>query len=268
MLERVEHENGLVTYRSPKLAALGVTHAFSTRLGGVSRGPYASLNLAGLNKDPASDANTSVAENFRRLRAAVGCRRIARLESRQVHGCAVWVPDADVVHPLAAPMADAMVSDRPEQLLTIRVADCVPLLLAGDGGRVVAAVHAGWRGVVAGVVPAALRTMADRFGVTADDVTVAIGPHISVDHFEVGPEVAAEFDEADLSPAVVRDNGHRPHVDLLEAVLLQLRRAGVADERIDATDCCTYADAEQFYSYRRDGQPTGRMAAIIHAIDV
>ncbi|MFA9477729.1 peptidoglycan editing factor PgeF [Phycisphaerales bacterium AB-hyl4] len=263
MLERVSHDNGVVFYRSPKLAAMGLPHAFSTRVGGVSKGRFASLNLGTLAKGEGGDSNAMVAANFRLLRDAVGCQRIPRVEVRQVHGCGVWVPDADIVHPRAAPEADGLVSTRPRQLLTIRTADCVPLLMASDDGKVIAAVHAGWRGVVAGVVPEAVRTMVEQCNVSAERVIVAIGPHISVDHFEVGPEVAAEFDDVDLGPAVVRDNGHRPHVDMLEAVLLQLDRVGVIRDNIDVTDCCTYADAETFFSHRRDGPPTGRMAAII-----
>lgn len=263
MLERVAHENGVVFYRSPKLAALGLPHAFSTRIGGVSKGRFATLNLATLAKAQGGDGNARVAANFRLLREAVGCQRIPRVDVRQVHGCDVWVPDADIVHPRASPEADGLVTARPRQLLTIRTADCVPLLMASDDGKAVGAVHAGWRGVVAGVVPEALRTMAQRCGVPAERVFVAVGPHISVDRFEVGPEVAAAFDEAGLSPAVVRDNGHRPHVDLLEAVLLQLDRAGVPNDHIDATDRCTHAHADEFFSHRRDGPPTGRMAAII-----
>ncbi|MEX0654688.1 MAG: peptidoglycan editing factor PgeF [Phycisphaeraceae bacterium] len=263
MLERVAHDNGVVFYRSPKLAALGLPHAFSTRVGGLSKGRFASLNLGTLAKGEGGDGNTTVSANFRLLREAAGCQRIPRLEAKQVHGHAVWSPDADIVHPRAAPEADALVTARPRQLLTIRTADCVPVLLAAGDGRSIGAVHAGWRGVVAGIVPAAVQAMADRFGAEPGAMSVAIGPHISVDHFEVGPEVAAAFDEAGLAPAVVRDNGHGPHVDLLEAVLLQLDGAGVSRDHIDATDRCTYAHADEFFSHRRDGPPTGRMAAVI-----
>lgn len=263
MLQQIHHDNGLITLQSPLLRQVGVTHAFTTRVGGASTGGYASLNLAGLEKGDDSDANMAVAENFRRLRAALGCERTMRVAVQQVHGKDVWVPTAKAIRPADAPCADAMVTDQANQLLTIRTADCVPILLASGDGSVVAAVHAGWRGVVAGVVGQTLSEMRERFGVAGGDVVAAVGPHISADYFEVGPEVTVAFDDAELGDAVIRDNGHRPHINLGDAVMLQLARAGVPAPQIDTTDACTYRDDELFYSYRRDGKDTGRMAAVV-----
>src|SRR5690606_7594512 len=149
MLERITHDNGLVTYRS---SLIPVRHAFSTRVGGVSTGPYASLNLGPLTKG-VGDANTSVSENFRRLREAAGLERVMRYELGQVHGAAVWdeLPEKPP-RPDEAPRADAMVTDRRGRMLTVRTADCAAVLLYD--GRRIAALHAGWRGVVAGVVGA------------------------------------------------------------------------------------------------------------------
>lgn len=272
-LERVAHDNGVVTLQSPLLRGLGLVHGFSTRIGGVSEGPFASLNLGSLAKGGDSDANTAVAENFRRLRAALGCARMPRVVVRQVHGAGTWVVPAQLVLPHEAPEADAMVTAERDRLLTIRVADCVPVLLAGssvDGRRVVAAVHAGWRGVVAGVVPATLETLRERFGVEPGDVVAAVGPCIGPEHFEVGPEVVEQFERVDLGETVlpapaapVASNGDRPRIDLARAVHRQLQRAGVAPRRIDATDHCTHRDRDLFFSYRRDGARSGRLAAVI-----
>lgn len=276
-LHRILHDNGVVTLQSAQLRQLGLVHGFSTRLGGVSAGPYASLNLSTLAKDERSDFNTAVAENFRRLRRALGCERLARVEVRQVHGGRVWVPPAEPVRPAAAPEADAMVTDRWGKLLTVRVADCVPVLLAGmaeaaatgegamRGVRAVAAVHAGWRGVVAEVVPAAVAAMERQFGVRPAALVAAIGPHIGVARFEVGLEVAAAFEAGGLDEAVHRNLGSRPHVDLGHAVRMQLQHSGVPAEHIDmdTQTYCTHRDAELFYSYRRDGARSGRMAAVI-----
>lgn len=253
-LERVEHPGGIVTYQSPRLRAAGVVHAFTTRLGGVSTGPYASLNLGPLAKGSGGDFNTSIAENYRRLRRAMGVERLPRVECRQVHGGEVWHPRKDLVKPADAPCADAIVCDTPGRLLVIRTADCVPVLLASRDGRQTSAIHAGWRGVVADVAPNAVRAM-------SGDVIAAIGPCIGVDHFEVGEEVAQAFDAAGLGDAVVRSPGTRPHIDLVRAVTVQLQRCGVAE--IDATDRCTYRDAAEFFSHRRDAGVTGRMAAVI-----
>lgn len=262
-LERHEHENGLVTYQSAGLRRLGVRHGFSTRIGGVSSGPYASLNLGYLTKGEAPDDNTNVAENFRRLRAALGLERVMRVQVRQSHGCAVWVPPGEPTRLADSPAADGMVSDDPRQMLVVRMADCPTVLLAGAGGGVVGAVHAGWRGLVAGVLGEAVRTFGERFGVGAEELTAAIGPCISVERYEVGAEVAEAFREAGLGTAVDEGMGEKPHVDLTRAAVLQLAGLGVAAGAIEACDRCTYRDEEEFFSYRRSAGGTGHMAAVI-----
>lgn len=259
MLERIEHENRLVTYQSPKLRDLGVVHGFSTRIGGASQDDYASLNLGRLTKGPTTDTNTAVAENYRRLRAALGLQRVPRFELRQVHGNAIWETTEKPPHPNNTPCADALHTDRSGQMLTVRTADCVPVLLADKSGRRVGAIHAGWRGIVAGVISTGVKAV-------GCDVIAAIGPCISVDYFEVGPEVAEAFEAADLAHGVTRREGSQ-YVNLLQCATEQLLEAGVAETNIDATDRCTYRDEKEFFSYRRDvshrGGKTGHMAAVI-----
>lgn len=267
MLQRVAHDNGLVTYRSPRLAAAGVVHAFSTRRGGVSVGPYESLNLAAAAGEPAADDNTNVAENFRRLRAALGVPRHLRIAPRQVHGSEVWRPPATPQRPADAPPADVVLTDQPRHLLTIRTADCVPVLLADIDGRAVAAAHAGWRGLVAGAIAAAVHAMRVTLRAEPRNLVAAIGPAIGVRRFEVGDEVAAAFTAAGLGDAVVPGSrvggGAKNHVDLAAAALRQLLAAGIPDAAIDRCDCCTYTQADEFFSHRRDRGRTGRMAAVI-----
>ncbi len=277
MLERTTHSNGVVTFRSPLLRAAGVKHAFSTRIGGVSTGPCASLNLG--NPSPAEgglkDSPENIQENFRRLLAALDCPALPRAWVTQVHGRRVEriapEPDTEYAETLPAEIrdrysgqlaADGLVSALPGILLTIRTADCVPVLLASDDGTVVAAVHAGWRGIVAGVLDQALRILQDA-GIRPDRIVAAIGPAISAEHFEVGQEVAAEFTRAGWAAAVRPVTAGKPHVDLQAAIRLQLRHAGVT--RIDGNDLCTFRDAPDFFSHRRDHAPTGRMAAVIAA---
>lgn len=263
-LIRTEHSNAVVTYQSPLLRGVGVPHGFTTRLGGVSPEPYASLNLASLKKDPDADANTSVSENFRRVRKAIGCRQHIRVQVNQVHGKDVWLPPAKPVRPADAPRADAVVTDRAGLLLMVRVADCVPVLLSDKDGRVVSAVHAGWRGVIAGVVAGAVDALT-RLGETDPAcVIAAIGPCIQAEHFEVGPEVVTAFQDAGLGHVVRLDAGWaKHHIDLPAAVSHQLEQAGVRLDRIDRTDRCTFAQADEFFSHRRDLGRTGRQAALI-----
>jgi YfiH family protein len=148
------------------------------------------------------------------------------------------------------------------------VADCVPVLLSTPDGRTVAAVHAGWRGVVAGVVLRAAEAVRRlRAGGADGPLFAAIGPSIGFDAFEVGPEVAAVFAErfggdaaALLKPS--RNSG-KSLVDLRSALRLQLRSVGLPAEAIDTTDRCTHRDADEFFSHRRDNGVTGRMAGLI-----
>jgi YfiH family protein len=263
MLQRIAHDNGLVTYQSVKLREAGVIHGFSTRIGGLSEGPYASLNLATLEKSEQSDFNTYVAENFRRFRRALGVERHMRAAVRQAHGAEVWVPPAGPIRPQDFPEADALVSDQPDKLLVVRVADCLPVLLSSRDGRVAAAVHAGWRGLTAGVIPATVATMTERFGVPVDELVAALGPAIRVEAFEVGEEVAEAFIQAGLGQAVDRRHGPKPHVNLSDAGLMQLLDAGLSTTQLEVTDRCTYRDADEFFSHRRDEGQTGRMVAAL-----
>ena len=149
-------------------------------------------------------------------------------------------------------------------MIAIRVADCVPILLAADDGRLVAAVHAGWRGVVAKVVTETVKHMRTRFGATPDRLVAAIGPCIGEPAFEVGREVVEAFEHlfgADAPARMLPDGKGR--VDLRAAVKLQLLRCGLPSDRIDVTDRCTFRDADEFFSHRRERGVTGRMAAII-----
>lgn len=238
MLERREHSDGTVTLHSPLLDEHHVPHAFTTRLG------------------PDEEAFDPTARGS----SALLCR-VARARSetvvfgRQVHGADVWSLGED----RNRRDADALVSRRSDALVGVVTADCVPVLLADESGDRVAAVHAGWRGLVAGVLPAALEALDSQL------VVAAIGPCLSTERFEVGPEVAQRFEESGMAAAIRTDVGPRPHIDLRAAAAIQLERAGVT--RIDCSSLCTWNEPE-LYSYRRDvthgGAPrTGRLAAVI-----
>jgi YfiH family protein len=269
MLELTRNDRGVAVLHSPLLAPSGVIHGFSTRFGGVSPPPFDTLNLGSLAKstsgDERADANANVAENFRRFRAAIGAGKRARVTAKQVHGAEVWSPPTGPVRPDDAPEADAMVSSEAGHLLTIRTADCLAVLLATSDGEHVAAAHAGWRGLIAGVLEKTVEALAERSGAEPQELLAAIGPGVGVERYEVGPEVANAFHEAGLVSAVRLDFGTRPHVDLRAAAILQLTAAGLRPDRIDTTDRCTFDDADLFFSYRRDGPTSGRLAAAIGA---
>lgn len=268
MIQRFTYPDGLVVYQSLMLLEQGFPHAFSTRLGGISRGPFESLNLGNPSEQSIQDSTENISENYRRLQKAIGCESRRRYLSHQVHGsCVVDTRTStvtDTIHGgIEIGQADALSSDDPETLVSVRVADCVPVLLADRITGQVAAVHAGWRGVIAGVVLEALK----RFN-RPSNVLAAIGPSISIDAFEVGIEVFRSFESVFGRNTPGRPSPRGPdyaHLDLRQCLILQMLDVGVPDKQIDLTDRCTFTHAREFFSHRRDNGLTGRMAAIIGA---
>jgi len=155
---------------------------------------------------------------------------------------------------------DAIITKRPGVIVAIRTADCLPILIVDPRTHAVAAVHAGWRGVVAEIAPKTVGAMGLEFGSRPEDLEVAIGPGIGLCCFEVGPEVAAQF--SDFFPER-NDLSARTKVDLAETVIRQLGRNGVTRDRIDTADLCSFCKPELFESYRRDRARAGRMVAAV-----
>jgi purine-nucleoside/S-methyl-5'-thioadenosine phosphorylase / adenosine deaminase len=147
---------------------------------------------------------------------------------------------------------DALLENTPGHLVGVKTADCIPILLVDEEHRAVAAVHAGWRGTVSGIVQRALRGMHAEFGTHPARVLVAIGPGIGKCCYEVGAEVAAQFGETGSC-----------HIDLVEANRRQLIEAGIPESRIHAASLCTKCGVEDFHSFRRDREQAGRMLSFI-----
>jgi YfiH family protein len=219
----------------------------TTRAGGASRGPYASFNLgARVGDDPAA-----VERNRGRLRSALPADPVWL---QQVHG-------TDAVDAASAPApvrADAAFARTRHVVCAVLTADCVPVLLAHTGGRAVAVAHAGWRGLAAGVIEAAVA----RMGVPAEAVIAWLGPAIGPRAYEVGPEVRAAFVavDPDAAAAFAPHRDDRLLADLWLLARQRLARAGVA--AVHGGRHCTYAEAERFYSYRRT-PVTGRFASLV-----
>ncbi|MCH8890685.1 MAG: peptidoglycan editing factor PgeF [Myxococcales bacterium] len=201
----------------------------------------------------------------------VGLRGCAELEglrcSRQVHGVAVVTAEQCAVQD-PPPEADAVVSDEIGVRIAVLTADCLPILLAGDRGRVVAAVHAGWRGLAGGVISACLAALRERLG-KSGTVAAVIGPHIRQCCYEVDEPVLSAFEErfSKMLPNAMHQT--RPGHARLDLGLLAreaLCAEGVESHRIGILKgACTACDAERFYSYRRDGPDTGRLVHFIAA---
>lgn len=252
---------------SAKLAQAGFSHGFTTRLGGVSPPPFESLDFAVLR-----DARI-LRENQARLAAALGIHAGNLHQAMQVHGATLLVAGGDPGATLALE-ADALAAEPGTgHAVAVRVADCVPVLVADPAsGRVVAA-HAGWRGVEAGVVARSVRHLADApGGGRPEGFVAAIGPCIGPCCFEVGSDVGERIARASAPEAIATrsNDGEKMLVDLRVAVRAQLRACGLAGDAIDdvpgrGREGCTRCNPERFYSYRRDGDASGRLIGVIVA---
>ena len=249
---------------SPLLKEVGVPHAFSTRIGGVSRGVFSSLNFGnpGDIAPSARDCKANIVANQQLVLAEIDAVGREVVEVHQVHGADILTLSRGTpAHRCTeTTKADALVAADAARMLSVRVADCVPVLLASRDGHFVGAVHAGWRGVIAGVAARAVEAMRQ---MGAANIFAAIGPCITAPSFEIGPEVVAAFRIAfgPQTPHVAQRPDGKGNADMKNALREQLSRAGVGN--IDILPHCTVGDATLFFSHRRDRGVTGRMMAII-----
>lgn len=224
---------------------------FTDRFGGASMPPYAELNLA----EHVGDDPAAVAENRRIVagRAALEPHQVVWMQ--QVHGCTVTTVSEPSAEPI--PNTDALVTATPGLALAVLVADCVPVLLADETAGIVAAVHAGRRGVASGVVVEAVDAMRD-LGARTERISAWLGPAICGTCYEVGPEIADQVTSV-VPAAASTSRGGGPALDLRRALSWVLESLGVAEVRTIGP--CT-AESAAHFSYRRDGT-TGRFAGLI-----
>jgi len=304
---KLRRAGGLQILEAPPLARLAwLTHGFSTRPGGASEMPIADHAEGARGKRSAKpgvsalnlgftdwDSRERVLENRAKFFRAIGADNMRVVTLRQIH--------SDLVHRVDradesssrfsdAPKADALVTREPGVLLAVQTADCIPILLADPKQRAVAAIHSGWRGTLARIAAKALGRMHMDFGTDPKDVIAALGPGIGRCCYEVGAEVAREFqsqfpearewfeglfdalasgenDPNWLPWLTMRPPGHPPpapsvHLDLIAANRAILAAAGVPRRQISASDFCTACRTDLFFSYRRE-HATGRLMAAI-----
>jgi YfiH family protein len=253
-LDRRVLDDGVAVLISSRAESDGFLVGFTERSGGVSRDPFRSLNL-GLRTE---DDPHRVLTNRERVRSALGIQPFAL--GTQVHGARVrhvgprgaGAGFLDAGQAVAG--ADALVTSSRGLPLAVLVADCVPLALVAPAGGAFAVVHAGWRGIAAGILSAAL----SRLG-APDEIHATIGPAIGQDHYEVGEDVALAVSAASGAGARTKRVGARLLLDLPGTLSQILKELGV--KRIDQAAECTACEKERFFSHRRDG-PTGRQALI------
>jgi YfiH family protein len=243
--------------KSQLLERAGFRHAFFTRLGGVSEGPYASLNFSITVGDTPQNVNENLARAARAL--AVAPERLYFLS--QVHGSDVReIHGTEARDDVLRIEGDALVGRSESAACGVRTADCVPILIADLNSGTVAAVHAGWRGVVRGIVTRCVQTL----NVNGAHLLAAIGPHISLDAFEVSEDVARELEAVSQARDCVDRSRPKPHVDLRLIVRSQLETSGLRPQDIDDVTGCTLLEPELFFSFRRDGKHSGRhLSAIV-----
>ncbi|MHB8576901.1 MAG: peptidoglycan editing factor PgeF [Dehalococcoidia bacterium] len=237
-------------------------HAVTTRLGGVSRGRYAAANL-GLS---VGDDRESVLANRDLVGRLVSDAGVHPVTVRQVHGVTAVLARGEGMPGVPVSEGDMLATDAPGMPLLVQAADCVPLIVLDPVRRAVAVVHAGWRGTAAKAGGAAVDSMRRLFGSKPGDLLVALGPAIGSCCYEVSDEVAeavvASCSAGD-TPVILPGRGERPHIDLVTALIAQLRGVGVAQAHIANAGICTACRGDLFYSHRREGEPTGRFGALV-----
>ena len=238
--------DGTEVLQSSLLARHRFPHAFSTRIGPGS----GTFDLARPGESLLCTSDEVLRANLARFSRVLGLDALEVATARQVHGTAIV--DGSLAE---AAEADVLVSDAPYRAVAVRTADCVPILLACRRTRIVAAVHSGWRGLVADAPGAAVSHM-ESLGADRRNILAAIGPAIGVERFEIGSEVADEFVESGLG-GCLRTGSPRPHADLFDAARRRLLDAEISIDSIDGAPCCTSMDP-RFFSHRSDFGRSGR----------
>ena len=239
--------------------------AFSTKRGEGS-GNYAGFNITHYCGDTAEHVTECRSELCKEL----GITDDRLILPRQTHSSNILCIDHALLSLSPQEQSerlqgiDAVVTDVPQTCIGVSTADCIPVLLYDEHRRVVAAIHAGWRGTVAGIVLKCISVMVSRYGCSTTDIKAIIAPGISLDSFEIGDEVYQEFANAGFAMERIAkrypaSQGEKWHIDLWEANRLQLIEAGVKEENIQVVGVCTYKNHNEFFSARRLGIASGRI---------
>ncbi len=241
-------------------------HAISTRRGGLSSGPYSTLNV-GIDT---GDDTEAVLKNYAAVSSALEFDLSLLVASRQVHGTQVVFIDKEYkgrIHsPLLPPLTgyDALVTREPGIFLMVRVADCVPLILFDPVQQAAAVVHAGWRGTLAGVVEQTVKALVKHCKSAPEHILAGIGPSIGPCCCEVQEQVATLFrSKTSQAARCIQETGNKLFLNLWEANRLQLVAQGIPAENIEVAQLCTVCCPDLFFSYRREQGETGRFGAFV-----
>jgi len=247
------------------LERLGFKNAFSTRLGGISPLPADALSLGNFSQDE----RANIVENRRRFLAALEIDNWPMVTAKQIHSADVRsVVDTEDAHSEPQP-GDALTANAAGILLAIQTADCMPVLIADERTRAFAAIHAGWRGTLAGIVARTIERMQQQYGSRPEYLHAALGPAICAEVFEVGAEVLDAFRDkysyAEELFSNTQPNG-KGHINLNLANIRQLADSGLRADRIYDCGLCTWTRNDLFFSYRLERgaeKPVGRLMGVI-----
>ena len=248
---QVNRISQITVLSEPALSAIpGIAHGFSTR-----RAEHNEFTLG-----PFGSENPAIAMNRARFMAAVHMTGWPVLKLKQTHSSTVHV-FRDTLAASQPVEGDAAITDVSGAALGIQTADCVPILIAHESARIIAAVHAGWRGIADRIAEKTVLKIAEAYGVPPQELIAAIGPHNAVCCYEVGEEVVEAINDG--SAIVPKAEWGKPHLNQALANRNQLVAAGIPEEQVLSSNLCTQCRGDLFYSYRREGKRAGRMLSVI-----
>lgn len=259
-MRRIDQKNNSpVYYQFDSWQKAKLRHGVFTRIGGVSAAPWASLNVGGTVGD---DLN-AVAENHRLMYQTLDLNPNDACTVWQVHGVDTVVANGALPQRKWVARADSMVTNRVGLALTMRFADCVPVLFFDEEHHAIGITHAGWRGTVNGAVTSTLEAMQAAYGSRPENVQACIGPSIGPDHYQVGEEVVEAVQEqfSTTNGFIQRADDGSAYFNLWQANRQQLEAAGVV--QIEVAGICTASNTDEFFSHRAEKGKTGRFGAII-----
>ena len=261
---KLTEKNGVCYYTISSFEETGlVNHCFSTRMGGVSEGYCASMNLRFFEAD--SDEN--VLRNFEIISDTIGIDYRKIVHSKQIHEAEVYKASAaecgnGIIRENALTNADALITNERKVPLMTTHADCVPLFFLDKKHSVIALAHSGWRGTVKGIGLNVIRKMKDEYDSDYEDILVGIGPSIQEDCFEVGDEVAEQFIDIFGADTAVR-YGEKYHVNMQKAIKKQLMNEGIPETNIDDCGICTSCNSDLLFSHRKTNGKRGNLGAFL-----
>ncbi len=266
---QLQKAGGVPFFSFPSLAESGlVAHGFSTRLGGASRGDFATMNFSFTRGDRPED----VRENFRRMAGALEVSPERMVLSWQTHTTNVRrVTEADAGKGIFCDRdyrdVDGLITDVPGLTLVTLYADCIPLFFLDPVRRAIGLSHSGWRGTVSRMGAATIRAMKEAFGSRPEDLIACIGPGICGECYEVGPEVAqafqAAFQEKDHAHILRPGTGGKWYLNLHQANRIILEESGIRPQHLSVADLCTCCNPDLFFSHRKHGERRGNLGAFL-----